>query len=222
MDEVRTKKIEIEVNQDKIDYINYANSEEVTYWRKGALERVSIESAKRELIDLALSRVSLIRKVKSVKTVNINEIIFYLKSTYSAHNEEPRIFINDILSEEPSFEAMTSYLKTFSKFIKEDENTSLKNKYLIGGWILMASKIYRRENLSYRFEDWLYCLCKIKRQTSYNDRNLFKLMNVAPKLINYRVNTTYFVKNHEILLKYFDELETQTPWKHVFSCTCED
>ena len=183
MDEVRTKKIEIEVNQDKIDYINYANSEEVTYWRKGALERVSIESAKRELIDLALSRVSLIRKVKSVKTVNINEIIFYLKSTYSAHNEEPRIFINDILSEEPSFEAMTSYLKTFSKFIKEDENTSLKNKYLIGGWILMASKIYRRENLSYRFEDWLYCLCKIKRQARYNYRNLFNLMRVAPKLM---------------------------------------
>ena len=57
----------------------------------------------------------------SVKTVNIDEIIFYLKSKYSTHNEEPRIFINDILSEEPSFEAMTGYLKTFSKFIKEDE-----------------------------------------------------------------------------------------------------
>ena len=32
MDEVRTKKIEIEVNQDKIDYINYAHSEEIKYW----------------------------------------------------------------------------------------------------------------------------------------------------------------------------------------------
>ena len=70
------------------------------------------------------------------------------------------VFINNILSEESSFEAMTVYSKTFSKFIKEDENISLKNKCLIGGWILMASEIYRREDLSYGFEDWLYCLCK--------------------------------------------------------------
>ena len=43
MEEVRTKKIEINVNKDKIGYINYAYSEEVTYWRKEALERVSTE-----------------------------------------------------------------------------------------------------------------------------------------------------------------------------------
>ena len=46
-------------------------------------------------------------------------------------------------------------------------------------------------------------------------------MSVAPKLMNCRVNTTYFFKNHEILFKYFDE-ETQTPWKHAFFLTCED
>ena len=45
------EKIEIEVNQDKIDYINYAHSEEITYWKKAALERVSTESEKEELID---------------------------------------------------------------------------------------------------------------------------------------------------------------------------
>ena len=95
--------------------------------------------------------------------MSIDEINFYLKSKYSTHNEEPRIFINDILSEEPFFAGMTGYLETFSKFIKEDENMSLKNKCLIGGWILMLSKIYRREDLSYGFEDWLYCLYKIKK-----------------------------------------------------------
>ena len=127
MDAVRTKKIKRKVNQDKIDYINYAYSEDVTHWRKAALDRVSTEREEKELIDLAPSRVSLIWKVKSViKTVNIDEIIFYLKSKYLAHNEEPRIFINGILSEETSFEALTGYLKTFSKFIKENENMSLK------------------------------------------------------------------------------------------------
>ena len=54
------------------------------------------------------------------------------------------------------FEAITNYLKTFSKHIKKDENMNLKNKCLLGEWILMASKVYRRENLSCRFEDWLY------------------------------------------------------------------
>ena len=61
MEDVRTKKIEINVNQDKIDYRNYAYSEEVTYWRKETLERVSTEGNEKELIDLAPSRVSLIR-----------------------------------------------------------------------------------------------------------------------------------------------------------------
>ena len=42
-------------------------------------------------------------------------MIFYLKSMYSTHNEEPRTFIDDIPTKEPSFEAITNYLKTFSK-----------------------------------------------------------------------------------------------------------
>ena len=36
-------------------------------------------------------------------------------------------------------------------------------------------------------------------------------MSAAPKLINCIINATYVVKNHEILLNYFNELETQTP-----------
>ena len=51
---------------------------------------------------------------------------------YLTHNEEPRSFINDIPTEEPSFEVMANYLKIFSKFIKEDENKRLKNKCLFG------------------------------------------------------------------------------------------
>ena len=61
------------------------------------------------MVDLAPSRVLLIRKEKSRKTVNIDEIIFYLKSMYSTHNEEPKTFIDDIPTEEPSFEAITNY-----------------------------------------------------------------------------------------------------------------
>ena len=172
-------------------------------------------------MDLAPSKVSLIRKAKSTKTKNIDEIIFYLKSKYSAYNVEPRTLLKDIPGKELSFKEITNYLKTFSESIKKDEDMSLKNKYLFGGWILMASKVYRRNNSTYSFKDWLQSLCKIKKQVSYNYRNLFKLVSVAPKLINCRVNTTYFVKDHEILLNYFNKLKTKTPGNHVSSCTCK-
>ena len=47
-------------------------------------------------------------------------------------------------------------------------------------------------------------------------------MSAATKLINCKINATFFVKSHEILLNYFNELETQAPWEHAFSCMCED
>ena len=67
------------MNQDKTDHINYAHSEEITYWKKEALERFATGSKEKELIDLAPSRVSLICKVKSVKTVIVDKIFFLLK-----------------------------------------------------------------------------------------------------------------------------------------------
>ena len=162
----------------------------------GALQSVSTKNEGRELIELAPRKVIFVRKAKNQKFVNIEEIIFYLKSQYLEHNSEDRTFIPNIPSEEPSFEAITDNLKTFSKSIKEHENMGLKNKSLIGGWLLMAAKIYRRQILSCRrFEDWLYEKCRIKRQTYYNYRNLNRLMSIAPKLMNCRVNVTFLKKN---------------------------
>ena len=162
----------------------------------------------------------LVRKAKNQKVINIEEIIFYLKFQYLEHNPQGRTFTPNILSEEPSFQAITGNLKTFSKSIKEHKKIGLKNESLIGGWLLTAANIYRRQNFSFRFEDWLYKKCGIKRQTSYNYRNLYKLMSVAPKLMNCKISITYFYKNHEILFKYF--VDAQTPWKHEFFCTCKD
>ena len=45
-------------------------------------------------------------------------------------------------------------------------------------------------------------------------------MSVAPKLLNCRVNMTYFAKNYEIVMTYFKS--RQTTWKHQHHCTCED
>ena len=49
-------------------------------------------------------------------TANIDEIILDLKPMYSTHNEEPRTFIDDILNDEPSFEAVTNHLKTLQMY----------------------------------------------------------------------------------------------------------
>ena len=43
-------------------------------------------------------------------------------------------------------------------------------------------------------------------------------MKLAAKLLNCRVNMTYFVKNHEILFNHFEDSEEQIPWKHDVCC----
>ena len=78
--EVRTRKIEMD--QEKIEYMNFAYNEEIIYWKKAALDRILNEREEKELVDLAPPKVLLIRKEKIEKIVNIDEIIFYLESMY--------------------------------------------------------------------------------------------------------------------------------------------
>ena len=71
MDEVRAmNKIEVDLSQEKIDFVNDAYQKELQHWQKVALESVSTENEAKELIDLAPSRVCLIRKVKNAKMLN--------------------------------------------------------------------------------------------------------------------------------------------------------
>ena len=46
--EVRTRKVEID--QENMEYMNFAYNEEITYWKKAALDRVLNESE--EKVDL--------------------------------------------------------------------------------------------------------------------------------------------------------------------------
>ena len=98
MDEVRVmNKIEVDLSQEKIDFVNDAYQKELQHWKKVGLESVSIENEAKEIIDLAPSRICLIRKAKNAKMVNIDEIMFYLKTQYLARNEEQRTFIQCFL-----------------------------------------------------------------------------------------------------------------------------
>ena len=60
----------------------------------------------------------------------------------------------------------------------------------------------------------------MEKKTINNYKYLYKLMRIAPKLMNSRVNMTYFVKNHDILMNYSEENEEQ-PWIYSVSCDCK-
>ena len=65
------------------------------------------------------------------------------------------------------------------------------------------------KNLPGRFEEWINRESRMKKQTIFNYKNLYKLMRIAPKLMNCRVSMTYFVKNHQILINHFEENREQ-------------
>ena len=90
--EIDESRIEVEIHQEKVDFINDAYEKGLRYWKKAALESVSTKNEARELIELAPRRVILVRKVKNEKVVNIEEIIFYLKSQYLEHNSRKNFY----------------------------------------------------------------------------------------------------------------------------------
>ena len=57
MDEAGVGTRKIEIDQEKMEYINFAYNEKITYWKKAALDRVSNERGAKELVDLAPPRV---------------------------------------------------------------------------------------------------------------------------------------------------------------------
>ena len=116
-------------------------------------------------------------------------MLFYLKKNYSTHNREQTRIV-DIPQDDSflSFEEISNYLKTYSKSVIKVEN--IKNKVLFSGWLSAAAKVFRRD---------------------------YRLMIIAPKLFSCWVNMTYFVKNHDILLNSFQEIE-QTLWKYRVNC----
>ena len=92
MNSVRESKIEVEVelHQEKLDFINDAYEKGLKYWKRAALQSVSTENKTTEMIELAPRKMILVRKAKKQMIVNIEEIIFYLKSQYLEHNPEDK------------------------------------------------------------------------------------------------------------------------------------
>ena len=70
-------RVETNLSQEKIDFINAAYAEEVNCWKRAALGSKN-EEERKQLTNLALSRVFLARKdAGKSSTKNIHEILFY-------------------------------------------------------------------------------------------------------------------------------------------------
>ena len=131
MDEARAvNRIEANLPQEKIDFINGVYAEEVDYWKTGGSKT---GEERKQLTDLVPLKVFLVRKDAEKSSVeSIYEMLFYLRKNYSPHTEE-QARIEDIPQDDRfSFEEVSDYLKTFSKSIIEVENM-IENKVLLGG-----------------------------------------------------------------------------------------
>ena len=59
---------------------------------------------------------------------------------------------------------------SFSGSVGDVENMSLKNKVLLGGWISMVARVFKREknmhgeNLPGQFEDWMHKNCGMRKK----------------------------------------------------------
>ena len=74
MDEVRAmNKIEVDLSQEKIDFINDAYQKELQHWKKVDRESVLTENEAKELIDLTLLRVWSLCLWRAVET---RELLF--------------------------------------------------------------------------------------------------------------------------------------------------
>ena len=106
MDEIRAmNKIEVELSQEKTDFINETYQKELRHWKK-QLQRVFQLKMKQKNYQIRHPQEFFLFVKKNAKMVNIDEIFFYLKSQYLTHNEEQRTFIQNIPSQEnmPSFD----------------------------------------------------------------------------------------------------------------------
>ena len=123
-------------------------------------------------MNLAPLRTFLAREDVLKNEVKIDETIIYAKTQYqphNPHNHEQEPLIDDVLNQEDfTFQTISARLKYFLRSTREVENTALKTKVLLGGWVSTAAKVFRREknkgkDLLGRFEDWMESECGMKK-----------------------------------------------------------
>ena len=79
----------------------------------------------------------ILRKVNETKPIDIDAMMEYLRSAFINNNPDVRNY----MVQAPKREDDT--LIKNAETLKEVDNFSLKNKFIFGGWLSLAYKIYR-------------------------------------------------------------------------------
>ena len=99
------------------------------------------------------------------------------------------------------------------------EKFSMRNAYVIGTWLEAAFTKFE-ENKANRpsgnSEDWSNANTHFKKLKANDLWNFAKLTNMIPKIINFNLPITFFMKDFSVLMKHFRR--KNEAWNHSFMC----
>ena len=115
---------------------------ELNYWKEAALMNLD-ENDANKLKDSTPPSLLLTRTVRNnAREVNIDEIIYYLRSQYSS-DDENRVCVVKIYSAIYSVERMLKEVKAIPKQVKETEYVSPNNSFVFGEWLSNVRSRYK-------------------------------------------------------------------------------
>ena len=217
--------IEVPLSQEKCEIINASLKQEVDYWKNAVLELTDNNNYEQYQTNAPKHRVFReISKKKTIKTTCIEKILNYLSSQYDQKASQVNSYL-ELPGDVKSLEMASQGLQRATAKFARVKNFYLKNAYLYGQWLTVATKLYRYEkyvmknnDLSPTFAIWLKD-CNISRKQADCYKRLSKLIAIAPKLVNCNVTMNYMIDNYITLWTYFKN--TNDVWHHKHDCVCK-
>ena len=123
-------------------------------------------------------------------------------------------------------EEVESKLCDFKKRFDGSSNIMLRNAYNFGKWLNVARKVFQREKvlkqkkLQKTFAIYVKEIANISKQTQWNYKQIYKLIEKAPKIMKCQIKYVYLIQKNKILMAYFNTEDSV--WKHPRDCDCTE
>ena len=189
--------------------MNNEFNKEINYWKSCAV--TNFKDAEHLKSQAPKHRMLIPKKKKPSRHEDVDNLLDLLKSKYDLQLPKIDGYIPNISHKIKNIKEIKPYLKEYASYMKNIENFSLKNACLLGGWLCIAFKIYRKEiylfknvDLPRTFEKWININFNISKTRSCTYRNLAKLVKMVPKLIHCRVSVSFLMEKCIILKTYFE------------------
>ena len=161
---------------------------------------------------------------KKPKVFDIQVLLNQLRSNYDQNQPSSIRYIRHVQNV-GTLEELLPHLQCSIKRFREIENFYLKNGYLFGKWLKVATKLYRYERfvkkeakLPSTFERWLKQY-GISKSTADVYKRLTTLVDLAEKLVNCNVSVKFIMQNFNALMTFFQS-DSNSVWRHKVDCHC--